>query len=289
MIGVDISEHQGAWGPDRFTVFDFAIVRVANENGYPDRFASQNVAAAQVIPWGVYAWPVAGMGYEWNRYYARGIAAQWRPPLGVWADVERSGRGIAAVEDVEGFCVGVQDTGVLAGFYSNIFELPRSSFLDTLPWWMAHYGPNNGVRHEPVNPSPPRDWAIHQFTSRGGAGGSGLDLNYAPNLDFARQQEEGAEMRGIFVHIQGEPWVWYIVNGVRLAATNPTHIDVMAFIGHAANGRDNIYEWTREQVEAFPEWKPSGGIDLDSLRGMIKSVVREEITEAIKPPRRKRR
>lgn len=184
-FGIDISEHQGYWAPDQFNGWDFAILRARNENGYNDRrFADHWRSAADRTARGVYGWPIAGAGIETN--YAAGLALVRDFPgseFGYWADVEHSGRGTAEAQEVEAYCRGIQDAGGAVGFYSNIGELPRSPYLDSLPWWMADYGPNNGERHDPdaQAPRPPQDrpWAIHQFTSAGG-----LDVNFAPSLSI---------------------------------------------------------------------------------------------------------
>lgn len=194
MNGTDLSEHDVGRHPGMdwaafMSGFDFNIVRVANENGFADRYAQMLVDAARASgkPWAVYAWAVAGWGLDQNRQYAQGLAAQYRPPLGVWADYEWSPRGWASVDEVEGFCRGVQDAGILAGFYSGSTVCPRTVYFDGLPWWLSDYGPNDAAYHDPNEepPVPNRGWAIHQFTSVGWPGGGSLDVNYAPSLEFA--------------------------------------------------------------------------------------------------------
>lgn len=206
--GIDVSEwdngrHPGAVTASWFAAWDFVIVRSHNENGYADRYAAANIAAAKASgkPWGIYAWPVVGSGS--NRALGKAIVdAYGIPPLGVWADAEHSGRGFASAEEVEEFCRGAQDGGALAGYYCAIGELHRSSYLDGLAWWVADYGPNDGQYHDPAEqaPRPPSDrpWAIHQFTSLGWPDGGALDVNYAPSLDFAGAtpaREEDDEMK----------------------------------------------------------------------------------------------
>jgi len=110
-------------------------------------------------------------------------------PLGLAADAEHSQRGFAGFDEVEGFCRGAQDAGALPLYYCAISELYRTQYLDSVAWWVADYGPNDGRYHDPAEqpPVPPADrpWSIHQFTSLGWPGGGSLDVNYAPNLDFA--------------------------------------------------------------------------------------------------------
>lgn len=285
MNGPDLSEwdngrHPGALTADWMAGWDFIIVRAANENGVADRFVNPNVDAARASgrPWGLYAWPVAGWGREGNARHAASLVASYPgAPLGYWADYERSPRGLPSVAELEGFCAGVAEAGGLAGFYSNIPECPSTPALDALPWWMADYGPNDGRYHDPDEqaPRPWRPWVLHQFTSRGWPGGGALDVNYAPNLDFAGSGGEDDDMpKGFFVHAPGSYFVWYIApGGYKLATTNTTHIDVMAYVGFASNGRDSLHEWSQEMIDSFPTWDPtkapaappSGGIDYAAL------------------------
>lgn len=187
MRGLDVSEHDnnrhgGRLGPEFFKGYGFAIVRVANENGYPDAWAQANIKDVREagLELGIYAWPVAGLGREWNRAHGRRIAQGYPgATIGYWADQEHSPRGLASPDEVEGFCQGVQDAGAGPGFYSNIGEMPSTPFLNSLPWWVADYGPNDGSYHHPNDeaPKPVRPWDVHQFTSVGGPGG--LDVNEA--------------------------------------------------------------------------------------------------------------
>lgn len=179
--GIDISEHQRGFGA--FDGWDFAIFRARNENGRDDyQFWNFWRESAGRTLRGVYGWPLAGAGLGAN--FATGEALVRDFPgseFGYWADVESSPRGHARPEEVEAYVRGIEAAGGRAGLYSNIGDLVRSPYLDTLPWWMADYGPNDGRMHDPnaQAPRPPADrpWAIHQFSSAGG-----LDVNYAPSL-----------------------------------------------------------------------------------------------------------
>lgn len=209
--GVDVSEwdvkrHPGVINRGWMAGFDFVIVRVANENGIPDQFASWLVNEARACgkPWGGYAWPVVGRSPEWNHGYARGLVEQWGVgPLGLAADAEHSPRGFAGPELVEAFCRGVQAAGTVAPYYCAIGELHRTPFLDTLPWWLADYTYNDGAyyppEHRPPVPPPGRPWAVHQFTSRGWPDGGSLDVNYAATLDWAQLPTRRPEAPEMFI------------------------------------------------------------------------------------------
>jgi hypothetical protein len=49
-----------------------------------------------------------------------------------------------------------------------------AGFLRKFNWWLPAYGPNDGQPHDPVCPFAP---VLHQYTSRGGPGGTGLDVS----------------------------------------------------------------------------------------------------------------
>lgn len=49
-----------------------------------------------------------------------------------------------------------------------------AKFLQRFNWWLPAYGPNDGQPHDPVCPFAP---VLHQYTSRGGPGGTGLDVS----------------------------------------------------------------------------------------------------------------
>ncbi len=193
--GVDVSEwdvgrHPGMNWTAFFQQYDYVIVRVANENGYADVYAQMLTDAARASgkAWGCYAWPLIGQGFDANYAHAQHLVARWNPgACGMAADAERVGGRLANPDDIEGFCRGVQDAGHVALYYCACLELHRTAYLDTLPYWVADYGPNNGGYHDPYEqwPVPDRPWTVHQFTSLGWPGGGSLDVNYSPNLDWA--------------------------------------------------------------------------------------------------------
>lgn len=179
-VGPDISAFQGQRDPEWFTDQEFVIIRAFDRHGNVDtQFAYNWSTSRGRCPRGAYGWPRPGFDNQ-----ALGAALAAAAPdaeLGLWCDYEHSPEyGLASVDDLAAYLAGIGDRP--KGVYSNIPTYPGGP-ADTLPWWMANYGPNNGQRGEP-SLTPPRAWQIHQYTSRGGPGGSGLDLNYAPTLDL---------------------------------------------------------------------------------------------------------
>lgn len=178
--GADISAFQGARTPEWFDQWDFVLIRAFDRHGNVDtQFAYNWSTSRGRCPRGAYGWPKPGAD---NHALGQALAAAaGDAELGVWADYEHSTEyGLASVDDLADYLAGIGDRP--KGVYSNIPTYP-GGVADGLPWWMANYGPNDGIRHDPSLP-PPRPWQIHQYTSRGGPGGSGLDLNYAPTLDL---------------------------------------------------------------------------------------------------------
>jgi hypothetical protein len=196
--GCDVSEHQGYLDPEFFTEWDFVIMRAFNEHGRPDREFATNWAKAEGrTKRGAYGWPVPGQN---NRALGQSLVnVAPGAELGYWADYEHSqAYGLATVLDLEDYLDGIGDH--VKGFYSNVPDLPRSPALDAVPWWCANYERNDGQRHELSLPAP-RPWQIHQFTS------VPIDLNYAPNLDFARgRMATGQDLIDAAVTFLGEPY-----------------------------------------------------------------------------------
>jgi hypothetical protein len=178
--GCDVSEHQGVLSGDWFAQFEYSILRAFNEWGNRDRVidATWHTAAGRTRR-GVYGWPIPGHD---NRALGRQLVEAFPGAEACyWADREHSNAGLASEWDVEEYLRGIEDAGGRAGFYSNIPECPRTSFLDGHMWWMADYTYNNGQRQDPhmMAPRPNRDYTIHQYSSAGG-----LDRNWSDNLDW---------------------------------------------------------------------------------------------------------
>lgn len=266
MLGVDVSEHDNnraggrRLGVDWFAQWEYAIIRSHNENGFADQWVLANLEDVQRagIPWGIYAWPVVGWGHDRNRAHVAQIVDTYgRPPLGVAADAEHSGRGFAAPDEVEGFARGALDRGAGCLYYCAIGELWRTPLLDAVPWWVADYGPNDGRYHDPNEqpPRPPADrpWVIHQFTSLGAPGGSPLDVNYAASLDFAGViPQEDDDMKATIVQKRGEPYLYVFVNGVKFPSTSKLHVDLMAFNEQTRNGSGDPVVLSPEEFDAIP-------------------------------------
>lgn len=178
--GADISAFQGDLSPEWFTDRDFVIIRAYDRHGNLDARFTRNWQNAHLrTERGAYGWPVPGAdNYQLGRNL---VATAPNAELGYWADYEHSPEyGLATVDELAAYLDGIGDRP--KGVYSNIPTYPGGP-ADALPWWMANYASNDGARHEPSLPIP-RPWDIHQYTSRGGPGGSGLDLNYAYHLDL---------------------------------------------------------------------------------------------------------
>lgn len=84
-----------------------------------------------------------------------------------------------------------------------------------------------------------------------------------PAVDYSNYGQGSGEdddmVRGFFVKVAGQPWVWYIdPAGYRMATTNRTQIEIMAFCGFTSNGADNVHEWSQSDLDAFPVWTPGG-------------------------------
>lgn len=184
--GCDVSQFQGTIAPEWFARWDFVLIRAFDRHGNADtRFPYNWFGALGRTLRGAYGWPVPGAdNYQLGRAL-RGAAPD--AELGWWADYEHSTEyGLATVQELEDYIAGIESAGPgIVGFYSNIPTCPRSPMLDRLPWWVANYGPNDGTRHDLTLP-PPRSWQIHQYTSRGGPDGTGLDRDYAPVLTLRR-------------------------------------------------------------------------------------------------------
>ena len=224
--GIDISEHQGYWPPDRFRGWEFAILRARNEHGSNDvRFQDHWRSAAGIVIRGVYGWPIAGAGGVFNFYAGAALVKDFPgSEMGYWADVEHSGRGLASLEEVEQYIEGIKAAGGVPGLYSNIGDLPRSPLLDSIPWWMADYGPNDGTRHDPYEqrPYPPADraWAIHQYTS------NPLDVNFAPVIPgttppSTTKRKDSDLYVALIIGLDGLPYAFLVSGNVILKEFPP--------------------------------------------------------------------
>jgi hypothetical protein len=179
MLGADVSVFQGWLDPWFFDQYEFVIIRAFDRHGALDkRFVENWHKAYGRTLRGAYGWPKPGAD---NRALGAQLAAvAGDAEFGLWADFEFSPEyGIASLDDLLTYLDGIGTRH--KGVYANIptyREFLIDSPVDHYPWWVANYGPNNGQRN-PLSLPAPRPYQIHQFTSRGGPGGSGLDLNWA--------------------------------------------------------------------------------------------------------------
>jgi hypothetical protein len=179
--GCDISEHQedDIPGPEWFDQWAFVIIRAASERGRKDKSFDKfwEWSRGRTLR-GVYGWPVAGG--DNGALGAQLVAMAPDAEAGYWADYEITpGVALPSVGELETYLHGVGDH--LRGFYSNSGVCPHTPFLDSLYYWHSDYGPNNGVRHDPNEqpPNAPRDWLIHQYTSKP------IDRNWCQNMNWA--------------------------------------------------------------------------------------------------------
>lgn len=164
--GCDISDDNSKSGMpvDFFRQYQFVIIQAFNEHGHlQSSFATNwSNAASAGIPRGVYGWPIPG-----QNNFALGASLASAAPgveLGAYADYEHSPAGLASVPELEDYLRGIESKGVLAGFYSNLSELPDTAFLNAHSWWFAN----------PSNNPPPRPYTIEQY-----AVVNGVDLDVA--------------------------------------------------------------------------------------------------------------
>lgn len=181
-VGIDVSEWQSPSSID-WSRYAFGIIRV--HNGYRQDFVWRlHVKNAQDagVPIGVYGYVIGNRSPRLQADELVAAVGDWEPELGYWSDVEDSTLDWA--EAVEHVTRLVETKPGRVGVYANVGQysyLLAGSVADSLPFWVAGYGQNDGLRH-PLRPAPARGWVIHQFTSLGGPNGSGLDVNYCPDL-----------------------------------------------------------------------------------------------------------
>lgn len=186
----DISEYQpsipgGSW--------DAIICRVTHDRVGVDKRVAQHFPNALRAPLrGVYHFwnPTLSSGVEQAELMAsNALRLGFRPNVDLWAlDSEAAAlpshaANAAWVEDFMAHAHarlggrGLWYIGwpyYLANFGSDFGQLRLR------PWWLPAYGPNDGAPH---GFSAPFDPVLHQYTSRGGPGGSGLDVSRIVDWD----------------------------------------------------------------------------------------------------------
>lgn len=189
--GVDISTYQGGWppAPAGASAWDFAFIRATHDaTGSDSRFAQHwaEAAAGKVPIRGAYHYanPAASAGYAQANLFALACLSQgFKPGADLWAlDLESNPIGGPATEQwVDDFfrAAGTKlgPRGLLyIGWYTaeSYFGANAPTYLRKRPWWLPAYGVNDGSPHDYVAPFVP---CLHQYTSRGGPGGSGLDIS----------------------------------------------------------------------------------------------------------------
>lgn len=161
--GCDISEWQATEPPA-----DFAIVRA--HSGYrKDTRVDQHwsVYASRGTPRGAYVYLVPSRDLGWQVMQMMDICPD--PEIGWWIDAEDGGLTKSQILTALDIAKG-RAGGRAVGLYGGIpFLSARGLNPGSWPWWLSHYGVNDGVRHPIVNPSIPSGWpqpVIHQYTSK---------------------------------------------------------------------------------------------------------------------------
>lgn len=187
MTGIDISKYQpfipaGSW--------EFIISRATHDaTGLDDKFAehfAQSPLHARVRGAYHYANPRESSAVAQATHFARVcIGNGFRKGVDLWA-LDSEGDGMRAGAFTvnaawvrEFFATARTLLGDRALWYVGwpyYVEHFGASLvlLHEQAWWLPSYGSNNGEPHDPKVPYTP---VLHQYTSRGGPGGTGLDVN----------------------------------------------------------------------------------------------------------------
>ena len=232
MNGADISEHQGnpnrphdaSFPPEWFAQWDFVIIRAHSGHRPDHRFANNWPAARNRTLRGVYGFLQSDEDPARQAREILSLVGNDQPELGYWCDAECIDPGHNTVEQCLEFLGVLARAGKFAGFYSFVPYLKdvlgNDARLRAWPLWIAGYGMNDGQRHR-LDPVPPWTHVIHQFTSRGGPGGSGLDLNHAETLEWAGGSRR-PEVHDMFVAVGRTVFgvsVAFLVSGGRVLKT----------------------------------------------------------------------
>ncbi len=211
--GRDVSFWDGVLPPDWFAQWDFVILRAFNEYGVPDTVFAANWSNAKGrTRRGAYGWPRAGGD---NVALARALAtAAPDAELGWWADYETSGAGLASPAELETYLRTLEAiVPGRRGFYSNLSELPRSAYLDTVPWWFAN----------PSNNPEPRPVTITQYGIV-----DGHDANRADTgaLDiFTGKEPEDMAKDNLYIAAHRDPASIWLYNGIEKRHVTPPEWD----------------------------------------------------------------
>ena len=142
--GCDISEVNNRIGfpVDWFKQWQFVGIRVFNEWGRLDTAFHTNWSNCKQagVPRLAYGWPISN--HNNTNLGQQLVSLTPDSEAGWWADYEHSDAGLASVSELEDYiraCNG--------GFYSNLSELPRSTYLDSRSWWFANPSNNEAPRH----------------------------------------------------------------------------------------------------------------------------------------------
>jgi len=77
-----------------------------------------------------------------------------------------------------------------------------------------------------------------------------------PGINYGEEDDDMP--KGFLAKTKDTPFVWFITPlGVRVATTNLAHQDLLHFFGHSANGPDNVFVLSVDQLDAYPIWKPA--------------------------------
>lgn len=188
--GIDISQWQPTWPAGAPTEADwtFAFVRATHDAGGRDPLFDQHFAdaATKVAHRGAYHFwaPEASSAVSQAALFAQEcIQAGFLPGKDLWAlDAEATALASPA-GNAQWVADFMRNTSAILGgrgflyvgwpFAEAHFPNP-AAFLRAYNWWLPAYGPNDGAEHPYDAPFVP---VLHQYTSHGGPGLSGLDVN----------------------------------------------------------------------------------------------------------------
>lgn len=186
MTGIDVSYAQSGIAPG---AWDFIIAQLTHDTTGHDVMADQhfpNALKRSARRGGYhYANPASSSGAVQGRLFAtRALELGFRKNVDIWAldseeHMEPGAKPANAAWVREWFATVRPILGELRWWYVGWpYYLEHFggdlTLLKEQPWWLPAYGPNDGHPYPPECPFLP---LVHQYSSRGGPGGSGLDVN----------------------------------------------------------------------------------------------------------------
>jgi len=76
-----------------------------------------------------------------------------------------------------------------------------------------------------------------------------------PGINYGEDDDDMP--KGFLAKTSDAPFVWFITpTGVRLATKNLEHQNLLHFFGQSANGPNNVFVISNDQLNAYPTWDP---------------------------------